>query len=105
MDAKETCCTSCAHREICSLTEQFLKTQEAVDNVNVTLGDEPNGGTRFARLRDIQWISTVKLVCKHFLPQSINAHDDRLAIDIVRERSTIDESKGTGRHRCPTSAL
>jgi hypothetical protein len=67
MVVKETCCTNCAHREICSLTKQFLKAQEAVDNATVTLGEDSEGRHRFTDLRNIKWIEPVKLVCKYYL--------------------------------------
>ena len=57
---KETACTSCSHREVCKLKEEFLKAQIAVDEVTVTLDEG-----RFIKLRDINWISAVNLQCKH----------------------------------------
>lgn len=58
---KETLCTTCAHREVCKLTEEFLNAQKAVDDTLVGLG-----GGRTKRLRDFDWIRTVDLRCKHY---------------------------------------
>lgn len=38
MGVKETLCTSCGHRQVCSLTDTFLKVQEAVDSISVGTG-------------------------------------------------------------------
>lgn len=59
---KETLCTRCFHREICSLKEQFLAAQNAVDNVFVSLGDHSS-----IKLGDIQSIKPVELMCKHYI--------------------------------------
>lgn len=61
---KETACTSCSHREVCKNKEQFLKAQEAADDVTVHLGEG-----RMIRLRDIPWISAVDLQCEHYLKE------------------------------------
>lgn len=58
---KETSCTHCDHLKVCSLKEQFLKAQEAVDGVLVSLGDK-----RTKRLRDFDWINPVNLNCINF---------------------------------------
>lgn len=59
---KETACTTCAHREICILTDEFLKAQSAVDDVTVYLGDN-----RMKKLRDYGWITAPNLRCKHYM--------------------------------------
>lgn len=59
---KETQCTTCAHIEICMLKKEFLKAQESVDDVTVSLGDH-----RLKRLRDFDWITAPNLRCKHYL--------------------------------------
>ena len=61
---KETACTTCAHREVCKLKDEFLNAQSAVDDVTVTLGEN-----RFKKLRDFDWITAVTLHCKHYLPK------------------------------------
>lgn len=59
--AKETLCTNCDHREVCSLTKEFLAAQQAVDNLTVSLGDRT-----MKDLRDFSWIKAVSLECVHF---------------------------------------
>ena len=59
--AKETRCTHCEHLPVCSLKEQFLAAQQAVDGVQVSLGDRS-----FQSLRNFDWIKPVNLDCVHF---------------------------------------
>lgn len=58
---EETQCTHCDHLQVCSLKEQFLKAQNAVNEVTVGVGDR---GIKY--LRDFDWIKRVKLECVHF---------------------------------------
>ena len=44
-------CASCLHSDVCKLKDDFLKTQEAVNDVMV--------------LRDMEWIN-VNLKCVHY---------------------------------------
>lgn len=59
---KETLCTSCVHREICSKKEEYLAAQTAVDEVfvkkNEMIGDY---------LRNMTWIRPVQLQCTHYM--------------------------------------
>lgn len=64
--AEETQCTHCAHREVCSLTKDFLTAQDAVNKVAVGLG-----GGAMKYLRDFDWIKRVKLECVHFANNTI----------------------------------
>lgn len=60
--AKETCCTHCEHLQVCSLKEQFLAAQQAVNSLQVGLG-----GQSFLRsLNSFDWIKPVELECVHF---------------------------------------
>lgn len=43
---KETCCTSCIHRPVCSLEKEFLTIREELD--------------------DVQYIKPVKLECRYY---------------------------------------
>lgn len=63
---EETMCTNCLHREVCSLSNDFLKAQKKVDDVSITLGHHENQVT-FKYLRDFDWIKRVKLECTHFI--------------------------------------
>lgn len=59
---KETACSTCTHREVCSLKDEFLKAQSAVDDATVYLGEG-----RMKKLRDYSWITTPDLRCKHYM--------------------------------------
>ncbi len=62
-----TLCADCAHKEVCSLKEQFKMAQTAVDQVTVSLPAEPDSNKQgFIYLRDIKWIKPVDLCCIHF---------------------------------------
>jgi hypothetical protein len=61
MVCKETACTTCAHREVCKLSEEFLKAQKAVDGVSVHLGEG-----RMKELRFFDYIKPVELRCTHY---------------------------------------
>lgn len=74
---KETQCTHCIHREVCSKKENFLNAQTAVDNVLVGLGDKSG-----IYLRDITWINPVNLSCKYFYPEPVNVKRSILEADV-----------------------
>ncbi len=65
-DVRETCCSKCIHYEVCKMATEFLKAQQAVNDLTVTLGQTENG-VKMIRLHDIDYIESVNLVCKHFL--------------------------------------
>lgn len=60
--AKESLCTRCAHREVCSLKEQFLIVQEAIDTVMIGFSDKS-----IVYIRDIPWIKPIELKCIHYM--------------------------------------
>ena len=61
----ETLCASCDHRDVCKLRDEFLKAQQTVDDVTVSLGDH-----KLKRLRDFDYINPVNLQCKHWKMKS-----------------------------------
>lgn len=61
-----TMCANCSHRDVCSLKDQFIAAQKAVDEVSVNLGCDGNKMS-FKRLRDFNWIKRVKLECTNFI--------------------------------------
>lgn len=66
---RETLCTQCSHREVCSNKEEFLSAMQAVNEVSVGLpSKDPNIGS-YINLRDIKWIKPVELVCIHYIQQ------------------------------------
>lgn len=69
---KETCCTKCAHKEVCQFKEEYLAAQAAVDNVSVNLPAKDEHANRYINLRNIPWIEPVELKCKHFISAAQN---------------------------------
>lgn len=63
---KETCCTRCAHREVCQYKEEFLAAQNAVDEVSVHLPVKDEHTVKSILLRNISWIEPTELRCKYF---------------------------------------
>lgn len=60
-EAKETQCTHCDHRKVCSLKDQFLDAQKTVDELAVSVWSNAS-----KLLRDFDWIAPVRLQCIHF---------------------------------------
>lgn len=72
MGVKETLCTSCEHREVCSYKEKFLKAVNAVDDCMVSYPNESEPCTyEHIRLCDISWIKPVELRCKFYMEKGI----------------------------------
>lgn len=67
---KETLCTNCSHREVCSFKDQFLEAQKAVDNIEVSRPSAEINSISLIRLSNISWIKPVELVCKHYTKTS-----------------------------------
>lgn len=61
IECNEPGCATCAHREVCKFKEDFAKAQTAVNDVMVSRGDR-----KTIYLRDIAWIHSVDLRCKHY---------------------------------------
>lgn len=83
---EEFLCTHCSHREVCSLKNQFLAAQSAVNEVMVHYGDNA-----MKRLRDFDWIKRVKLECTHFIAkQTIRNETSSKVGGIIAPRFTED---------------
>ena len=67
---KETQCTRCEHREVCSLKTEFLEAQKAIDEVYVSRPCEDGKKVSMIRVRDIKHIEPVELRCKHYIPNT-----------------------------------
>lgn len=67
---KETQCTRCGHREVCSLKTEFLEAQKAIDEVYVSRPCEDGKKVGMIRIRDIKYIEPVELHCKHHIPDT-----------------------------------
>lgn len=61
-------CCNCAHFTVCSLKEEFMNAQAAVDQVLVPRDHDEN----CIHLHDIKWIKPVKLDCIHFMDVPVN---------------------------------
>lgn len=64
---KETQCTRCSHREVCSLKEEFLAAQKAIDEAVLHLERRDDGAVSMIRIRDIRYIEPVELRCMHYV--------------------------------------
>lgn len=64
---KETACTTCIHREVCSIKNEFLNAQREIDNLQIT-----NSGGGVMRLCDISFIEPVNLKCRFYLNKVTN---------------------------------
>lgn len=67
---KETQCTHCGHREVCSLKTEFLEAQKAINEVYITNPNEDGKKAVVTRVRDIKYIEPVELRCKHYIPNT-----------------------------------
>lgn len=63
---KETICTQCSHREVCSLKAEFLEAQKAVDDVYISRPCNDGNKVGMIHLRDIKFIKSVELACIHY---------------------------------------
>jgi len=60
---KETLCTSCVHREVCSKKEEFQAAQDAVYNLRIGATETSTG----VYLNSISWIRPVQLQCTYYM--------------------------------------
>lgn len=63
---KETLCTSCVHREVCSKKEEYLAAQKAVDDLRIGATETSTG----VYLNSIPWIRPVQLQCTYHMARS-----------------------------------
>ena len=63
---KESLCTRCAHLSVCSYRDKYLKLQEQINNLEISM-IESDGATRFTKLQNIPWIRPVELSCIYFM--------------------------------------
>jgi hypothetical protein len=65
MPSKETSCTVCSHREICSVKSYYLNILKQIDEMEYTIGkDEKTWGVM--HLSDSKDFS-IELICRHHL--------------------------------------
>lgn len=65
-DVKETSCSRCVHKDVCLYKEQFLTAQRTVNEVTVAIPATDENGAGVTKIRDISWIESIELKCKHF---------------------------------------
>lgn len=63
---RETLCTHCSHREVCSFKDKFLRAMEAVNEITVNCPTKEDNAVSFIKLCDIPWIKPVELICQHY---------------------------------------
>ncbi len=68
MSNEKVLCDRCDHKPVCSLREEYVAAQEAVNNVIVSFADKNENGYRAVekRLRNFTWIKLPELRCMHF---------------------------------------
>lgn len=79
---KETLCTNCGHRIVCSKASEFMAVQKAVDNL--TIGTD-NGGVIF--VRDSEWLH-VSVQCSHRI-STVQAREQRGNPNHLQQRYSI----------------
>lgn len=67
---KETQCTHCIHREVCSLKAEFLEAQKAIDEVYLNQPCEDGKKVAMIRIRDIKYIEPVELHCIYYISKT-----------------------------------
>jgi hypothetical protein len=67
---KETQCTHCVHREVCSLKTEFLEAQKAVDEAYVSRPCEDGKKVTTIRICNIKYIKPVELHCEYYIPNT-----------------------------------
>lgn len=102
---KETQCTRCGHREVCSLKTEFLKAQKAIDEVYVSRPCEDGKKVGMIRVRDIKHIEPVELRCKHYIPNTgVNIRFDletilQMNVEKLKARYPHGFDAGHSQHR------
>ena len=67
LEVKEIQCTRCLHWEVCSLKEEFIKAQKAIDETYLSRPCEDGNKVAMVRIRDIKYIKPVELHCKYYV--------------------------------------
>lgn len=67
---RETLCTNCGHRQVCSKASEFMAIQKAVDNLTI---ETEKGGVMF--VRDSEWLH-VSVQCSHRI-SAVQAREQR----------------------------
>lgn len=56
---KETLCSKCVHRCVCSHVETFLKIQTAADNLTITTSE----GIENVKVSELPWVKAIEPQC------------------------------------------
>lgn len=62
---KETLCTRCAHREVCTYKQDFLDIVKAIENASI-VRDTPDGKITSKKITDYDFISEITINCKYY---------------------------------------
>ena len=68
---KETACTRCVHRDVCSKKDIFMKARKTADGLCLYLRDE-NNSTTTQSISDYDWIRPIQLECKYYIKEMQN---------------------------------
>lgn len=63
---KNTLCTRCSHREVCTIKGDFLEAQKAVDYTYISRPCADGKKVATINIRDIEYIEPIMLKCKHY---------------------------------------
>lgn len=64
---KETLCTLCDHREVCSYKQDYLNILKAVGNARVSVAKESSdGGFSSKKVIDYDFISEISIGCRYY---------------------------------------
>lgn len=64
-EAKETLCTHCVHREVCTYKQDYFDILNAVENTNV-VKDTPYGKITSKKVTYYDFISKITVGCKYY---------------------------------------
>lgn len=63
---KETCCTRCAHRNVCSYKNDCLAIIKTISEAYVS-SQLPDGTMVSKRIEDFEFISDISVSCRHMM--------------------------------------
>ena len=66
---KETCCTSCIHKNVCMFKKDLLNVYDSILKVNVLVKNENNNDNEKVRIKkaiDFDFISEISVLCKYY---------------------------------------
>ncbi len=67
---KETCCTRCAHRDVCLYKNDYLAIIKTISEAHVS-SLLPNGTMVSKRIEDFEFIGDISVSCRHYLKMTV----------------------------------